>query len=236
MIFLKLLAMFLILKLIEFNNDKDMKELIEFLEKRGLKKEAESLKAGATNLNLYLNNIGIEVAELVAKVLEFNSITTLDLYGSNIKAKGVKYLAEVLKSNKSLKVLYLGWNNIGNNGVKYLAETLKFNKSLKVLNLGWNNIDNNGAPFIAKILEFNDSITDLYLERNNILEAGAKLIVEALEFNHSITNFKFKLYVYGNKIGDKESHLIDYCLQRNKTIAEKKTDDISVLGDDSIFE
>lgn len=45
-----------------------MHELIEFLEKRGLKEEVNNLKKGKLNLNY--KHIGIEGASLVVKVLE----------------------------------------------------------------------------------------------------------------------------------------------------------------------
>ena len=57
-----------------------MKELIEFLEKRKFYTQANDLKNGATSLNLR---------------------------DKNIKAEGIKILAETLKRNKLLSLIFL---------------------------------------------------------------------------------------------------------------------------------
>ncbi|WP_342270457.1 hypothetical protein [Rickettsia endosymbiont of Orchestes rusci] len=56
-----------------------MKELIEFLEKRGLKEEAGNLRNGDTTLKLRGNNIGeLGAKELAAALKSNNSLTSLD--------------------------------------------------------------------------------------------------------------------------------------------------------------
>ncbi|BBJ31847.1 hypothetical protein RAS_09560 [Rickettsia asiatica] len=63
-----------------------MKELIEFLDKRGLKDKADSLRKGGT---------------------------MLALGGGDIGEQGARELARTLKANNSLTELYLSNNNIG---------------------------------------------------------------------------------------------------------------------------
>ncbi|WP_341787706.1 leucine-rich repeat domain-containing protein [Rickettsia endosymbiont of Cantharis rufa] len=47
--------------------------LIEFLEKRGLQVQADSLRKDGTTLYLYGNQIGVEGAKLIADSLKSNS-------------------------------------------------------------------------------------------------------------------------------------------------------------------
>ncbi|WP_121543149.1 leucine-rich repeat domain-containing protein [Candidatus Rickettsia colombianensi] len=54
-----------------------MKELIEFLERSGLKEEADNLRKGGTTLDLSANNIGDAGAREIAKALKANN----SLYG-----------------------------------------------------------------------------------------------------------------------------------------------------------
>ena len=54
---------------------------------------------------------------------------------NNIDEKGWCMLADVLKSNKTLKWLNLAGTNGGEKGCKELGEALKINKTIRVLNL-----------------------------------------------------------------------------------------------------
>ncbi|MGI4752495.1 MAG: hypothetical protein ACRYE8_02045, partial [Janthinobacterium lividum] len=59
--------------------------LIEFLEKRELKAQADNLKKDATRLYLSSNNIGEAGARELARVLKDNStLTSLNLWNNNI--------------------------------------------------------------------------------------------------------------------------------------------------------
>ncbi|MFP3012875.1 MAG: ankyrin repeat domain-containing protein [Rickettsia sp.] len=77
--------------------------LIEFLEKRGLNEEADSLRNGSTTLYLKANEIGDEGAKLIADSLKTNStLTTLYLYDNKIGPKGLKTINEYLQRNKNI--------------------------------------------------------------------------------------------------------------------------------------
>ncbi|WP_342269845.1 leucine-rich repeat domain-containing protein [Rickettsia endosymbiont of Orchestes rusci] len=207
-----------------------MKELIEFLEKRGLEEEADNLRNGDTHLDLYGNNIDeVGAKELAAALKSNNSLTYLNLWNNNIGDVGAKFLAAALKSNNSLTYLDLNSNNIGKVGAKELAVALKSNNSLTYLYLGGNNIGDVGAKELAAALKFNNSLTYLNLWNNSIGKVGAKELAVALKSNNSLTS----LDLGRNNIGEvggkdivdalKENNFLTKLNLNNINISEKST-------------
>ncbi|WP_341792955.1 leucine-rich repeat domain-containing protein [Rickettsia endosymbiont of Ceutorhynchus obstrictus] len=192
-----------------------MKELIEFLEKKGFKQQADSLRNGATTLNLHDNNIGEGGAKELAEALKSNnSLTSFSLSSNNIGEGGAKELAEALKSNNSLTRLDLSSNNIGEGGAKELAAALKSNNSLTSLYLWENKIGEGGAKELAAALESNNSLTYLDLRGNKIGEGGAKELAEALKSNNSLTS----LTLYSNNIGEGGAKELAAALKSNNSL------------------
>ncbi|AAY60914.1 ankyrin repeat family protein [Rickettsia felis str. Pedreira] len=107
-----------------------MKELIEFLEKTGLKTEADSLRNGGTELNPQ-SNIGTLGAKKLAAALKDNkSLKYLNLIGSYIGEEGARALAEALKDNESLKELYLTPADISTVTLNRIKEYIQRNTDL----------------------------------------------------------------------------------------------------------
>jgi len=52
---------------------------------------------------------------------------------NNIGDEGAEHMADLLRVNTGIQVLYLQQNNIGDEGVGHLAEALKVNATLKTL-------------------------------------------------------------------------------------------------------
>ncbi|MCC8370771.1 MAG: ribonuclease inhibitor [Rickettsia endosymbiont of Stiretrus anchorago] len=133
--------------------------LIEFLEERGLKAQADNLRKDATKLDLFNKKIGDAGATKLAEMLKDNStLTSLDLGSNKIGDAGATELARVLKDNSTLTSLDLKSNNIGEAGATELARVLKDNSTLTSLYLSWNNI---GEPILKTIEE--------YLKRNQAI-------------------------------------------------------------------
>jgi len=66
----------------------------------------------------------------------------------------------MLYHNKSITSVDLGSNSIGDDGVEKLVEHLKSNKSIKHLYLQYNNITSNGANHLSKLFCLNHSIVN----------------------------------------------------------------------------
>nr|WP_253308493.1 tetratricopeptide repeat protein [Rickettsia endosymbiont of Ceutorhynchus assimilis] len=232
-----------------------MKELIDFLEKKGFTAEANNLKNDATSLCLYChqigdegakaigeglktnntitllnlqnNQIGAEGAKALAEAIKINkSITQLDLHNNQIGDEGAKAIVEGLKTNNSITWLYLHHNQIGDEGAKAIGEGLKTNNSLTLLDLQSNQIGAEGAKSIGEGLKTNNSLTCLVLYSNQIGNEGAKAIGERLKTNNSITT----LYLHYNQIGDEEIKQLQEYTQRNLKIAQENTPQAEALN------
>ena len=95
----------------------------------------------------------------------------LDLVKRCRPLEDVRRLADALKVNTSLTVLYLGNNHIDNEGAASLADALKVNASLTELTLSSNNIGAEGAASLADALKVNASLTTLSLSSNRIADS-----------------------------------------------------------------
>ncbi|WP_121542567.1 hypothetical protein [Candidatus Rickettsia colombianensi] len=92
-----------------------MKELIEFLEKRGLKWEADSLRKGSTTLSLSYNNIGDTTLKIINGYLQRNQ--TINAEGNNLCSQE-KYDEAIEKYKAAIKI------KKGLDGYSYRADNL----------------------------------------------------------------------------------------------------------------
>jgi Ran GTPase-activating protein (RanGAP) involved in mRNA processing and transport len=88
------------------------------------------------------------------------------------------FLADALKSNKSLKVLKLLGNRIQTEGAIVLAEALLENSSLEELGLSENQISDDAAPAIINMLKSNTSLKKLSLAGGNDITNGFKTKIQ----------------------------------------------------------
>ena len=148
---------------------------------------------------------------------ENSSIITLDLDGPEdnddtaIDGPGVAALAEALKANKALTMLFLDNNSIGDADARALAEALKTNDALTSLWLSRDSIGDDGAQALAEALKTNDALTELFLFYNSIGDAGAWALAEALKTNGTLT----KLHLESNSIGDAGARALAEALKTN---------------------
>ena len=173
-----------------------------------------------TTLDLGGSNIGDKGAEALAKALKNNNtVTILNLWDNNIGVEGAKALSEALENNEIVTALYLAGNNIGDEGAKALTKS--FN-TVTTLDLGGSNIGDKGAEALAKALKNNKTVTTLYLGENNIGDEGAKALSEALENNNTVTILDLRennigVNLWGNNIYLKE---IENLLKRNRKMKQ----------------
>ncbi len=113
-------------------------------------------------------------------------------FGRELSSDDVKALAEVLKTNKTLKVLDLTQFNsealiLEDDGAKILAEGLKLNKTLIDVDIAYNGIGDAGARAIADVIKTNETIVKLSLWGNdNIGDEGASALAKALNTNKTL--------------------------------------------------
>ena len=173
---------------------------------------------------LSVNGIGPTGALSLASVLEDDEEAVLEVLcmgGNNLGDKGAMFLAEMLRTNTSLKELWLRDNNLTSKSANALAQNLKNNGALQELWLGGNELGDEGATALAGALQGSASesntcaLSVLDLSNNGVTAVGACILLEAVTSNQRIT----KLDLSGNDIADEEIlRKIDSILQRNRKL------------------
>ena len=68
-------------------------------------------------------------------------------------------LSSAMKTNKSLKFLYLANNRLGHEGATYLSQCLRFNKSLVTIDLGKNELEKKNLIEIENAISKNENLS-----------------------------------------------------------------------------
>ncbi|GAA6058925.1 hypothetical protein JCM10212_002877 [Sporobolomyces blumeae] len=110
------------------------------------------------------------------------SLLTLDVKGNDIRG-GVTYIAQVLKRNRTLKVLNLSENKIDTSGLVAIAEALRYNTTLETLDMSLNPCC---GPSIEGVLTLRSSmmvtpaLKRLFLNSTDLTSEGAIAMAEFL--------------------------------------------------------
>ncbi len=136
----------------------------------GLKSIAGALITSSSLVELELVACSVKVTEengpVLREMLQRNStLEVLHLSGNpEVSDTGAFFIAQGLKQNSSLRVLYLGTCGINDDGVESLSEALVDNDSLKVLRL-WDNdgISEQGLSVLTECLKASKGLVELEL-------------------------------------------------------------------------
>jgi Ran GTPase-activating protein (RanGAP) involved in mRNA processing and transport len=126
--------------------------------------------AGALNktivsaVHLSHNEIKDEGATALAQLLKTNqTLKYFSIAENMITAKGGKVIAEALKCNSTLHTLYFDHNPLGDEGMGAIAEALKKNHTLRVVNLAGTQVTGVGVESLIKGVFSNVSLCSLDL-------------------------------------------------------------------------
>ena len=130
-------------------HDKNNKTLVQLVvnhcefHSNGAKSIGNMLKKNKTLkfLNISDNPIGDDGISAVASGIKTNTSTALielNISGCEFHSEGIKSIAAVLKSNKTLKSLNLSENHVGNNEISTLACGIQDNITLTELHVNGN--------------------------------------------------------------------------------------------------
>ena len=136
------------------------------------------MEGGFERLNTTITEAIKEAAAVIAR--QFGA-SEIDLGDKGLTDHDATVVAEVLKSNTSVRYIYLDGNTeIGAEGAKALAEALKVNATVEDLYLDGCGIGDDGAAAIAEALRSNTSLEQLWLRGNGIGEQGKQLLRDAV--------------------------------------------------------
>ncbi|PFH46913.1 hypothetical protein AMATHDRAFT_50684 [Amanita thiersii Skay4041] len=116
------------------------------------------------------------------------ALRTLDLKGNELR-NGISYIAQVLKRNRTLKVLNLSENKLDVQSLVTIAEALKYNSCLETLDLGKNpccgpSLD--GIQSLRTAFTLNTALKRLFLSATHMTSAGAIALAEFLPESTSL--------------------------------------------------
>ncbi|KAI0042771.1 RNI-like protein, partial [Auriscalpium vulgare] len=116
------------------------------------------------------------------------ALRTLDLRGNDIRT-GITYIAQVLKRNRTLKVLNLSENKLDVQGLVSIAEALKYNSCLETLDLSKNPCCGPGLDGVQSLrtaFTLNTALKRLFLSSTSMTSAGAIALAEFLPESMSL--------------------------------------------------
>jgi len=128
------------------------------------------------------SNAHSRMREQIEQLPRTGSLLTLDVKGNDIRS-GVSYIAQVLKRNRTLKVLNLSENKVDSKGLASLAEALKYNCTLETLDLSRNPCCGpslEGLMALRSALTINRSLKRLFLNGCDLTSQGAIALAEFL--------------------------------------------------------
>ncbi|SPO24503.1 uncharacterized protein UTRI_03772 [Ustilago trichophora] len=119
---------------------------------------------------------------ILADLPRVGNLLTLDLKSNDIRG-GVVYLAQVLKKNRTLRVLNLSDNNIEMPGLVAVAEALKYNSTLETLDMSHNPCSGPGLEGITTLrtaFALNTNLKRLFLNDTDLSSEAAIALAEFL--------------------------------------------------------
>jgi Ran GTPase-activating protein (RanGAP) involved in mRNA processing and transport len=147
-------------------------------------------------------------------------IKTWYLAGSDFNSEAIKYICEGLMNDTDCEALWLKRNPIYSEGVKYIAELMKVNKTIKILDLHncgvglkntaydaenpyENHMTTDGIKMLFDALKTNNTLRHLYLDANALDEKSMKFIADYFLFKTKINDKGItSLWIDMNKLGD----------------------------------
>ncbi|MEM7249007.1 MAG: gala protein [Acidobacteriota bacterium] len=144
---------------------------------------------------LYLggNQLGLESAELLARLVSESKLTELFVSANRLGDDGCRVLAEALEGSE-LRVLSLASNGLGPDGLGFLlprlgqlhALDLGYVRSTLVLGEAPNRIADVGAREVATFLSRDTTLRRLDLRNNGLTGRGARALEDGLQENETL--------------------------------------------------
>ena len=169
---------------------------------------------------------------------------SLEILDTSLDSKCVSILSEILKTNKTIKTLWLHTSSL-TGGIKQVSDSLFNNKTLEQLVLSdVTDITDEDITHLSTMLSSNTTLKVLYLPNCNITDKGVRYICKGLTKNQTLTKLNIgrnpqitsvststiadliqtttltELYLYDTSLNNDDIKTICTSLNKNTTIRE----------------
>ena len=173
-------------------------------------------KCTVRRLDIEYTSLDSKCVSILSEILKTNkTIKILELSSSSLTG-GIKQVSDSLFNNKTLEQLVLyNVTDITDEDITHLSTMLSSNTTLKVLQLPYCNITDNGVQYICEGLIKNQTLTTLHIGRNHqITSVSTSTIADLIQRTTSLT----KLYLYNTSLNNDDIKTICTSLNKNTTI------------------
>ena len=137
--------------------------------------------------NIRLFSSSPESTAVIINNLNKCTVRRLDIWHTSLDSKCVSILSEILKTNKTIKRLWLVSSSL-TGGIKQVSDSLFNNETLEVLWLyNVTGITDEDMTHLSTILATNTTLKELWLTNCNITDNGVRYICEGLTKNQTLT-------------------------------------------------
>jgi Ran GTPase-activating protein (RanGAP) involved in mRNA processing and transport len=154
---------------------------------------AESVRTNTDleELIIYGEWFGDDDAEELGAALAHNtSLKALDVCTCSFGSRGLRGIAEALKTSRVVKAMFHGNRGIGDDGAEVLADLLLSTlSSLTELSMEGCGVREKGARVIADALKVNRTLEVFNISNNKIGDAGVAALADALAVHSSLKRF-----------------------------------------------
>jgi hypothetical protein len=121
-------------------------------------------------------------------IQNLKNIKILSLESCNLNDNHIKIIAEGIKNNRCIIALMLRKNYITSRGAIYLSELLKVNKTIRQLFIGYNKINDKGLASLIKVISTtNKKINHLDISSNYLKLKDFQVLIEYLKTNPELS-------------------------------------------------
>ena len=153
----------------------------------------------------------------------------LDIWNTSLDSKCVSILSEILKTNKTIKILCLVSSSL-TGGIKQVSDSLFNNKTLEKLWLSdVTDITDEDITHLSTMLSSNTTLKELELINCNITDNGVRYICEGLTKNQTLTMLRIG---YNPQITSVSTSTIADLIQTTTSLTILDLYNISLNNDD----
>ena len=153
----------------------------------------------------------------------------LEIYNTSLDSKRVSILSEILKTNKTIKILQLYFSSL-TGGIKQISDSLFNNKTLEQLLLWYvPDITDEDITHLSTMLSSNTTLKELQLINCNITDNGVQYICEGLTKNQTLTKLDIRA---NHQITSVSTSTIADLIQTTTSLTTLVLDNTSLNNDD----